>query len=439
MWTKKSTLLVGAAVVVAFAGLTFRSFHLMATSAMLLSHITVNIFANAKTNLSANRIPSVDKIYEGNDISIDLEIMNHGKKTGILELRDKISKQLKITSGSNYTFLNLGKGEMLRLGYTLEAPLTGIYFLGPINLRVQDIFSLFYRVVDIDIVHPLSVYPKIEDIEDVDITAKSEKLYPGSQKMNAAGLGSDFYSIREFRPGDSFKDINWKAFARKGELLVNEYHREVVCDVSIVLDAREVMTVGIEYNNPLIKCRRAGAALANFFIGRRDSVALVTYNDTVVTLKPGGSSMHLYDILTALAGAEAKGHLPLLGVIQYALPYIPPKTPIIIMSTLSGDDNLHEAISEMMTHGYFVTIISPNPIDFELNARKELKKKRRTTEEEVGDEEEEKKERDPLPYEIMRLERSILLDELRTLGARIVEWKPNESLLAVLMKAAEQP
>ena len=47
-------------------------------------------------------------------------------------------------------------------------------------------------------------------------------MYTGATTLRTPGQGSEFYSLREYVPGDLFKNINWKAFARTGELMINE-------------------------------------------------------------------------------------------------------------------------------------------------------------------------------------------------------------------------
>ena len=46
-------------------------------------------------------------------------------------------------------------------------------------------------------------------------------MYTGATTLKTPGQGMEFYSLREYLPGDAFRMINWKAFARTGELMVN--------------------------------------------------------------------------------------------------------------------------------------------------------------------------------------------------------------------------
>ena len=61
----------------------------------------------------------------------------------------------------------------------------------------------------------------------------------------------EFYALREYLPGDSFRSINWKALARTGEMMVNEKTRDAVTDVFVIVDTRDVSRIGTVLKNPL--------------------------------------------------------------------------------------------------------------------------------------------------------------------------------------------
>lgn len=424
MWTKKSILLVGTAILLALTSITLNNLQLLTVACLILSLLIVNIFSSRRIDITARRQLSNEKIFEEGEIEVRLEVLNKGKKTGFLELRDTVPKQLMMKDGSNYNFISMQKDEKMLLKYSVKCPLTGLYSIGPISLRPQDVCSNFYRRIDIDVKNPLSVYPRIEDLKGITFRAKSQKMYPGAMPIRAPGPGSEFFAIREYVPGDPFKDINWKAYGRTHKLLVNEHQREVVSDVTIIIDARENSAIGIESKSPLIYSVRAAASLTSFFLKRRDSVGLVVYNDNVKAIKPGGGEKQLHEILTALSGAQPRGNILLKGVLDVFLPYIPPRTPVLFISTLEDDPTIPEAISHMRALGFEVTVLSPSSIDFELAGRKEK-----------AEQQEKKVEIDQTPYDILRVERSVTISDIRGFGATVVDWKPTMSLMAALVES----
>jgi uncharacterized protein (DUF58 family) len=388
------------------------------------------LFASKKVYLTASRNISQEKIFEGGEVKVVMELTNRGRKTGFLEIRDTLPRQCKLKSGSNYNFLSLKCGEKIVLKYKIECPLTGLYFIGPITLRVQDAFGFFYREMTLPIENPLTVFPKVDEIKHVKIHTKSKKMYPGSVPIRAPGAGSEFFLIRDYVPGDPFKSINWKARARTGKLLTNETQREIVSDITIIIDSRECSGVGLEYKTPLIYSLRAAATLSSFFLKRRDSVGLAIYGESIYALDPDTGEKQLYSILTALAGAKPSGNIPLRGVVDEVLPHISQNTPIILFSCLDQDETLSENVGKICSLGFELIIIAPSTMDFELLARDEIEKSIKKLK---GEKEDGKIERDTLPYDLWQLERSTQISKLRGLGAKVVDWKPTMSLTVALV------
>lgn len=58
----------------------------------------------------------------------------------------------------------------------------------------------------------------------------------GEAISNAAGQSEEFRGLREYRPGDSLRNIHWKAWARRGEPVVRDFHATAERRQCIVLD-----------------------------------------------------------------------------------------------------------------------------------------------------------------------------------------------------------
>ncbi|GIS44009.1 MAG: hypothetical protein Ct9H90mP16_10790 [Candidatus Poseidoniales archaeon] len=129
----------------------------------------------------------------------------------------------------------------------------------------------------------LIVFPQVREIEEAMIRSQTPKRCTRCHDIANTRPGSEFYSLREYVPGDPFKIINWKAFARTGVMMVNEKCRDAVTDVFILLDSRDISRIGTVLKNPLEMGTVAAASLASYFIKRRDSVALAVYDDTCLT------------------------------------------------------------------------------------------------------------------------------------------------------------
>jgi uncharacterized protein (DUF58 family) len=399
-------------------GLIFKNLLLMTLSASLFVYMIISLFTNRISRINPERQLSHEKIFEDGTVKSELRLINEGGKTGFLEVRDKLPRQVQLKSGSNYTYLNLKAKAVTKLRYSIKCPLKGVYNIGPVTLRSHDTFNLYYQELEVDYVSLLTVFPQTRDVKELYIKSKQPKLYPGEMRVKMPGPGTEFFAIRDYMPGDPFRDINWKAYASTGKLLVNEHERLSVSDVTIVFDSRSSSRYGVDSDNANLYGARAAATLANFFLKRRDAVQLVVYSDKVLTIKKGTGQKQLFELLTALAGAEPKGDIPLSGIVEVAIPYMPRHSPVIVITNLEEDDSMRKAVSMMMMLEFDVTIISPNSVEFEIMAKQKKGEKI-----------------NPIAYDILRLDREIMIQELRGYGVKVLDWKPATPLTQILLEA----
>ena len=64
---------------------------------------------------------------------------------------------------------------------------------------------------------------KIRAKVSISANKKTSNLFDGSYKSVYQGNGLDFENLREYNPGDSIRDIDWKATSRSGKVLVKIY------------------------------------------------------------------------------------------------------------------------------------------------------------------------------------------------------------------------
>ena len=102
--------------------------------------------------------------------------------------------------------------------------------IGGANKIHTEIKSIMEKVI-------INVYPSPKSISegisrDINLTIGEEIL----RLIKVGPKSSEVEIVREFMPGDSIKDIDWKKSSIKGELYVKEYLRELEGDVYILLD-----------------------------------------------------------------------------------------------------------------------------------------------------------------------------------------------------------
>ena len=413
MWTRKASILGAGGVSLVLVGMMMSNFQMMVFGVAFVAFLAVNSWITGHGDIQVVRTLSADNLYKGDDLYVELEITNPSwRRTQQLEIYDNVPHEMKLRSGLNYMRVNLGPGETTRVRYVLRCPLRGHYSIGPISIRYRDSFNLFSQEMYVDHRSDLIVFPQVREIEEAMVRSRTPKMYTGATTLRTPGPGTEFFSLREYVPGDPFKIINWKAFARTGQLIVNEKCRDAVTDVFILVDSRDISRIGTVLKNPLEVGTVAAASLASYFIKRRDSVALAVYDERLSFLPPDTGDKQYFKILSSLAGVAPKGAMPLQAVTNALSSRFSRGSPVFIISALEGDGTTIPAIRDLAGRGHEVIILSPSSVDFE----RLVSRIPRTS------------------YEVLKLERQNRLTAVSGYGARVIDWMPDVELSQALLQ-----
>ncbi len=250
----------------------------------------------------------------------------------------------------------------------------------------------------------LRIYPRIEYIRKLKIRPRKTRSILGDYPSRLKGSGMEFTDIREYRPGDAMRWVNWKASARRNELMVNEYESERTGDTVILLDARRFLKGSGEYEALLNASVRAAATLATYLSRTRSRIGFVVLGDTVDWIYPTYGKRAMYLILDRLLYLRS-GKMSSL-TFDYGKfivsRFFPPNSFVILISPLLSWD-IDDAIVELLAKGYDILVISPTLLD----------------------------EKEDLAMRILRAEREVRLRRLR-MYSRVVDWNINYPLTAVL-------
>ena len=389
------------------------NFQLMIVGLTFISFLAINGWVEGHSDLEIKREVSAVNVYKGDDINVVLTITNQSyRRTQQLEVFDNVPHEMKMRKGINLMRMNLGPGQTATIRYTVRCPLRGHYTIGPTSIRYRNTFNLFVSETSIGDRSDITVFPQVRDVEEALIRSDVPKMYTGATTLKTPGQGMEFYALREYFPGDSFRSINWKAFARTGELMVNEKTRDAVTDVFIILDTRDVARIGTVLKNPLEMGAVAAASIANYFIKRRDSVSLVTYGERMDFLPPETGDKQHYKVLSQLAAVESKGSMPLQAVTNALSPRISRGSPVFIISSLEGDGTTLSAIRNLSGKGHEVIVLSPSSIDLERLVSRIPR----------------------MAYEVLKLERQNRLTAISGYGAKVIDWTPSVELSQALLQ-----
>ena len=87
----------------------------------------------------------------------------------------------------------------------------------------------------------------------------------------------------------------------------------------------------------------------------------IVYGDEVVSVDGDTGKKQLYVILTKLAGAVARGNIPLQVVVNRILPHINKGSPIIFLSNLEDDPTIVNALRDFRARNFDVPFCRRRP------------------------------------------------------------------------------
>jgi uncharacterized protein (DUF58 family) len=201
----------------------------------------------------------------------------------------------------------LAPGAETAVVYRVGPRQRGDYAFGGLHLRATGPLGFVRRQHAVpDGAAGVRVYPNLRLVRRFELLARrGMTLEAGQRARRVPGASTEFERVREYGPDDEYRRINWKATARRGKLVVNQYEAERSQNLVLMIDAGRLMAARVdapegdpsgaltegEVPAGLAKLDHAlNAALLLSYVGtlRGDRVALLAYADEVRTFIPPG-------------------------------------------------------------------------------------------------------------------------------------------------------
>jgi uncharacterized protein (DUF58 family) len=123
----------------------------------------------------------------------------------------------------------------------------------------------------------------------------------GIKKVRRIGHSMEFEQIKEYVQGDDVRTINWKATARKGQIMVNNFTDEKSQQVYCVIDKGRAMKMPFEGLSLLDYAVNASLVLLNIALLKQDKAGLITFSEKLSSfLKADKKAVQMNSILEVL-------------------------------------------------------------------------------------------------------------------------------------------
>ena len=131
----------------------------------------------------------------------------------------------------------------------------------------------------------VSVYPSFMQMRKYQLVSQTAYMgEQGSQRLRKIGQSMEFEQIKDYVTGDDIRTINWRATARRGQLMVNNYVDEKSQQVYSIIDKGRLMKMPFNGLSLLDYSINTVLALTNVCLQKQDRVGLRGFSTKLSTL-----------------------------------------------------------------------------------------------------------------------------------------------------------
>ena len=248
------------------------------TAAVLFLFILDYLFVfNRKKGLFAVRTHA-ERFSNGDENPVRIDVENFYGFQARLEIIDEIPHQFQ---KRNVRFnLVIPSGSSRIIHYVLRPVKRGEYEFGSINVYVSTPIGLAVRRFKFAGTSTVPVYPSYMEMRRYQLMAVHNRLGElGIKKVRRLGHSLEFEQIKEYVRGDDYRTVNWKASARKGQVMVNHYIDEKSQQVYCMIDKSRSMKMPFDGLSLLDYAINASVVLLNIALMKQDRAGLVTFSE----------------------------------------------------------------------------------------------------------------------------------------------------------------
>ncbi len=284
----------------------------------------------------SRRLPGRFALGESGEVR--LTVTNHGKVPARISVFDGIPPGAEAPA-LPWTGV-IGPGSEVRIFHPVILRERGEKVFGPVHVRRRSALGLWTRQSRYLPDEAVKVYPNYEPVVRFALLAMQHRENPlGIVRQPRAGTSRDFHQLRDYRDGDPFSQIDWKASSRRQMLISRDFQEQRNQSIVFLLDTgrrMRAMDGGLPQFDHILN---AILLVSHMALRQGDQVAVKSFGGTDRWLPPvkGGHVMpvllnHLYDYQTTPAPSDFPEAVEKLLARQKR------RALVILLTNLRGED-----------------------------------------------------------------------------------------------------
>ena len=135
---------------------------------------------------------------------------------------------------------------------TLKPRRRGNIILEGLTLIRRDPLGLINTTIDLAVPASLLVLPRRLRVPQARLSGTRQYQPGGISQVSSVGDAEEFFSLRDYRPGDPLRHIHWRTWARTGKPVVKEFQEEYFVRYGLILDTFAVQEQALKFEDAVI-------------------------------------------------------------------------------------------------------------------------------------------------------------------------------------------
>lgn len=306
--------------------------------------------------ISAKRILP-NNIASGALSQIKVQVTNHSDRAIEAQLYDHFPELVDAAVEPHQ--LNLLPEQEGEISYSVRAHTRGDAIFGDVQLIIDSPFKLWQWSLKLPQQDTIKIYPNFTQISHFNMLAGEHNLADmGIHLQQMRGQGMEFHQLRDYRKGDSLRQIDWGATSRRHKLISREYQEEKDQQIIFLIDCGKRMRTKDDNLSHFDHTLNALLLLAYVALKQEDAVGFQTFgaqignnqNRGVLPIK-GQQQINLllnqlYDVHPTLTASDY------LLAAQDLISKTKKRALVVLVSNMRDDDlpELEPAIKLLQKH-----------------------------------------------------------------------------------------
>ncbi len=196
-----------------------------------------------------------------------------------------------------------------------------------------------------------------------------EGLRVGSHRSQLRGFSTEFSHHRQYSPGDTLRDLDWRVYGRTDRYYTKLYEAETNLDCYLLMDASASMGYASAKVSKLEYAKFLAASLSYLVLKQRDSVGLSIFDAEVRAYQPPRSSMGvILQIEKLLQDIKPTPKTSLASQLNDIALMMKRRSFVVVLSDLLSDvDDILAGMERLRFDGHSVVVLhtlDPYEIEF---------------------------------------------------------------------------